>query len=202
MPTRSYCNGSRLTEDEHTITKRLGASSLVLLAIAFVVAVIVSNQLFKGLRIDLTENGLYTLSAGTKRILQNIDEPINLYFYFSDQATEAVPSLRDYANRVREMLEEFTDASQGKLRLSVIDPLPFSEDEDRAAQFGLQGVQLGTTPDPSISASPAPTALATRRRLRFSSPIKRRFLSTTSPSSSARWQTRNAVLSASLPASR
>ena len=127
---------------------RLGASSLLLLAVAFIVAVIVSNQLFKGLRIDLTENNLYTLSDGSKRIVRNIEEPVNLYFFFSDQATEGVPSLRDYANRVREMLEEVRDASRGKLRLSVIDPLPFSEEEDQAAQFGLQGVQLGVTPDP------------------------------------------------------
>jgi ABC-type uncharacterized transport system involved in gliding motility auxiliary subunit len=156
--------------------KRLGASSLVLLAIAFVVAVIVSNQLFKGLRIDLTENGLYTLSAGTKRILQNIDEPINLYFYFSDQATEAVPSLRDYANRVREMLEEFTDASQGKLRLSVIDPLPFSEDEDRAAQFGLQGVQLGTTPDPVYIGLAGTNSIGDEETIAFFQPDKEAFL--------------------------
>ena len=128
--------------------KRLGASSLLLVAVAFVAAVIVANQLFKGLRIDLTENRLYTLSEGTHRILDNIDEPINLYFYFSDQATEGVPSLRDYANRVREMLEEFSDASSGKIRLSIIDPIPFSEDEDRANQFGLQGAQLGISPDP------------------------------------------------------
>jgi ABC-type uncharacterized transport system involved in gliding motility auxiliary subunit len=128
--------------------KRLGASSLVLLLVAFVIAVIVSNQLFKGVRIDLTENRLYTLSDGTKRIVRNIEEPINLYFFFSDQATQAVPSLRDYANRVREMLEEIADASRGRIRLSVIDPLPFSEQEDQAAQFGLQGAQLGTTPDP------------------------------------------------------
>jgi ABC-type uncharacterized transport system involved in gliding motility auxiliary subunit len=128
--------------------KRLGASSLLLLAIAFVVAVIVSNQLFKGLRIDLTENNLYTLSEGTKKIVRNIDEPINLYFFFSDQATESAPLLRDYANRVREMLEEFAAESRGKLRLRVIDPLPFSEEEDRAAQFGLQSVQLGVTSSP------------------------------------------------------
>ncbi|MCG8370350.1 MAG: Gldg family protein [Proteobacteria bacterium] len=128
--------------------KRLGASSLVLLLVAFVMAVIVSNQLFKGLRIDLTDNRLYTLSDGTKRIVRDIEEPINLYFYFSDRATRDVPSLRDYANRVREMLEELADAGRGKVRLSVIDPLPFSEEEDRAAQFGLQGAQLGATPDP------------------------------------------------------
>ncbi len=127
--------------------QRLGASSLLLLAIAFVAAVIVSNQLFKGARIDLTENNLYTLSAGTKRIAESIDEPINLYFYFSDQATEGLPTLRDYAGRVRELLEEIVDASDGKIRLAVIDPLPFSEEEDQASQFGLQGAQLSVTPD-------------------------------------------------------
>ncbi len=127
--------------------QRLGASTLLLLAVAFVVAVIVSNLLFKGVRIDLTENNLYTLSDGTKRIVRAIDEPVNLYFYFSDQASQGVPTIRDYANRVREMLEEFADASRGKLRLSVVDPLPFSEEEDRAAQFGLQDVALSVSQD-------------------------------------------------------
>lgn len=105
--------------------QRFGASSLVLVAVAFVIATIVSNQLFKGVRLDLTENQLYTLSDGTKRILSNIDEPINLYFFYSDQATAAVPTLRDYANRVREMLTEFANGSHGKIRLRVIDPVPF-----------------------------------------------------------------------------
>ncbi len=126
---------------------RLGASSLLLLLVVFVVAAILSNLLFKGLRVDLTENNLYTLSDGTKRIVGNIEEPINLYFYFSDDATADVPSLRDHALRVREMLEEFEDASRGKLTLRIIDPLPFSEEEDQATQFGLEGVQLPTTPD-------------------------------------------------------
>ena len=128
--------------------QRVGATSLLLLAVAFVFAVIVSNQLFKGASLDLTENNLYTLSDGTKRIAASIDEPINLYFYFSNQATEGIPTLRDYANRIRELLQEIVDASDGKLRLNVIDPVPFSEEEDQATQFGLQGAQLGITPDP------------------------------------------------------
>jgi ABC-type uncharacterized transport system involved in gliding motility auxiliary subunit len=156
--------------------QRLGTSSLLLVAVAFVAAVVISNQLFKGLRIDLTENNLYTLSDGTTRILESIEEPINLYFYFSDQATEGVPSLRDYANRVREMLEEFADASRGKLRLSVIDPLPFSEDEDRAAQFGLQGVQLGATPDPVYMGLAGTNSVGDEETIGFFQPDKESFL--------------------------
>ena len=158
------------------LQNRLGASSLLLLAVAFIIAVIVSNALFKGVRIDLTKNNLYTLSDGTKRILRNIDEPISLYFYFSDQATAAVPSLRDYANRVREMLEEFEDASRGKLRLSVIDPLPFSEQEDRAAQFGLQGIQIGATPDPVYLGLAGTNSVGDEEIIGFLQPDKEQFL--------------------------
>lgn len=156
--------------------QRLGASSLVLIAAAFVAAVIVSNQLFKGLRIDLTENRLYTLSDGTKRILRGIDEPIDLYFYFSNQATEGTPTIRDYAGRVREMLEEFADTSRGKLRLSVIDPLPFSEDEDRAAQFGLQGVQFGVTPDPVYFGLAGTNSIGDEETIPFFQPDQQAFL--------------------------
>ncbi|MBT8079113.1 MAG: Gldg family protein [Gammaproteobacteria bacterium] len=122
--------------------RKYSVSSLALVTVAFIAAIILSNQLFRGWRIDLTENNLYTLSDGTEKILENLQEPINLYFYFSDKATANIPTLRDYANRVREMLEEFEETADGKIRLTVIDPLPFSEDEDRAAEFGLQDVQL------------------------------------------------------------
>ena len=154
----------------------LNASSLVLLLAGFIVAVIVSNQLFKGWRIDLTENSLYTLSDGTKRLLRNIDEPVNLYFYYSDQATAGIPSLRSYAGRVREMLEEFEDEAGGAIRLSVIDPLPFSEDEDRASQFGLQGVQLGATPDPIYLGLAGTDSVDNEAVIEFFQPDKEAFL--------------------------
>ncbi len=81
-------------------------------------------------------------------MLSDIEEPINLYLFFSDQASEDLQSLRGYAQRVREMLREFEDRSNGKLQLSEFDPVPFSEDEDRATQYGLQGVSTGIGGDP------------------------------------------------------
>lgn len=156
--------------------RRLSASSLVLLALAFIAAVIVSNQLFKGWRLDLTDNKLYTLSDGSKRILKNIDEPINLYFYFSDKATANVASLRDYANRVRELLQEFEDAADGKIRLKVIDPLPFSEEEDRAAQFGLQGVAIGGIADPVYLGLAGTDSVDNTEIIAFFQPDKEAFL--------------------------
>ena len=121
----------------------LTGSSLAILGVLLLAVLVLANVLLRGVRLDLTENGLYTLSDGTGQVLKEIQEPVNLYFYFSDRGTAEIPMIRNYATRVREMLEEMASRSSGKLRLQVIDPLPFSEDEDRASGFGLQAVPAG-----------------------------------------------------------
>jgi len=123
--------------------KLLTGSALAVLAVLLVAVLLVSNVLFRGARLDLTQSHLYTLSGGTKNILASIDEPIHLYLFYSDKGTQNLPQLRTYAQRVREMLGEMATRSGGKIRLDVIDPLPFSEDEDRATGFGLQAVPTG-----------------------------------------------------------
>lgn len=124
--------------------QRIGYSTLVLMLLAFIVAVMASNVLLRGWRIDLTKNQLYTLSPGTRKVLQKIDEPIDLYLFFSNQESQGLPALRAYATRVTETLQEFAaHAPEGKLVLHVVDPIPFSEDEDRAEQFGLQAANVG-----------------------------------------------------------
>ena len=117
--------------------------SLGLLGLTFIVALIASNTLLRGMRIDLTEADLYTISTGTIELLESIDEPINLYLFFSDEETADIPFLRSYATRVRETLEEFARVANGRIIVHIIDPAPFSEDEDRASQFGLESISLG-----------------------------------------------------------
>src|ERR1700678_4831116 len=103
-----------------------------------------ANLALRGMRLDLTQNRLYTLSSGTKQVLGEIKEPINLYFYFSrDSAAKQSPLIMPYAARVREFLEEVTARAGGKIRLQVIDPQPFSDDEDHAAEGGLQPLPVG-----------------------------------------------------------
>lgn len=117
-------------------------AGLLLIALAFLGFNILSSQLFGNARLDLTEQKLYTLAEGTERILENLDEPLDLYFFYSDKATKDLAPLRNYARRVEEMLKAYERAADGKLRLHVVDPEPFSEDEDKAAEFGLQAVPL------------------------------------------------------------
>lgn len=119
--------------------------ALALLALAFVAAVALSSVALRGARLDLTEQGQYTLSDGTLRILGRIEEPVTLKLFYSEHATRDLPQFRVFAGRVRELLEEFAARSGGKLTLEVIDPLPFSEAEDQAAAYGLQAVPLGAS---------------------------------------------------------
>lgn len=126
-----------------TSKKLFSGTGLLVLAILFVALTFLANGLLRGAKLDLTQGNLYSLSDGTREVLKEIKEPVNLYFFFSDKATEGLPPLRTYANRVREMLEEISDASAGKVKLTVVDPVPFSEDEDRATAFGLQAVPVG-----------------------------------------------------------
>lgn len=115
---------------------------LLLIAVAFLAFNMLSALGLGNLRLDLTEQKLYTISEGTERILGELDEPINLYFFYSDKAARDLPVLRNYAMRVQEMLKAYERAADGKIRLHIIDPEPFSENEDRAAAFGLQAVPV------------------------------------------------------------
>jgi len=123
--------------------KLLTGGALAVLAVLFVAVILISNALFRGARLDLTSSHLYTLSQGTKNILSSIDEPVHLYLFYSDKGSQDLPQLRVYAQRVRELLEEMSARAGGKLKLEVIDPQPYSEDEDRATGYGLQAVPAG-----------------------------------------------------------
>jgi ABC-type uncharacterized transport system involved in gliding motility auxiliary subunit len=117
--------------------------ALSLLAIAFVALVFFSGLLLRGAQLDLTANRLYTLSPGTGRILANNREPIRLQLFASDQAMRDMPGLRTYAQRVRELLQEIAAKSHGRITLEVVDPLPYSDAEDRATGYGLQALPIG-----------------------------------------------------------
>jgi len=149
---------------------------LFLLALAFVMVILLNNLWFSGIRVDLTENKLFTLAAGTREIVEDIDEPINLYFFFSEKASEDLTTLRAYANRVRELLQEYALLADGKINLQLIDPEPFSDAEDRAAAFGLQGVPANSAGDELYFGLAATNALDDQQVIEFFQPDKEEFL--------------------------
>lgn len=122
--------------------KLLTTSGLLIAVVLFLAINIASNALFKSMRVDLTENKLYTLSEGSKNILQNLQEPITLRFYFSQTLTSLQPGLNNYATQVTELLHEYKRLAGNKLNLLIVDPEPFSEEEDRADSYGLQSIPV------------------------------------------------------------
>ncbi|MCA9278237.1 MAG: Gldg family protein [Phycisphaeraceae bacterium] len=123
-------------------TKLVSIVGLVLLAVVLLGVNIASNQFLKGARIDLTENRLYTLSAGSRKILKEVDEPIKFTLYRSKAVEVGDPGFDAYMKRVEEMLEEYRSASRGKITLSIIDPEPDSDAETEAQRLGVQGVPV------------------------------------------------------------
>jgi len=114
---------------------------LVAIAVGLLFSVLFIS-LMPSLRVDLTEDNLYSLSEGTRSIVSSLEEPIEIMFFYSDSATEDIPQIRSYGTRVQELLREIVIASNGNLRLNMIDPEPFSEEEDLATQYGIRAVPV------------------------------------------------------------
>ena len=149
---------------------------LGLVALGFLTFILLNNQLFSSARLDLTENGLYTLSDGSEQILAKIDEPINLHFFFSAASSKELTGLRAYARQVEELLLEYELAANGKIKLTIIDPQPFSEDEDLAAEFGLQSVPINNAGDSLYFGLAGTNAVDEQQVIAFFQPDKEAFL--------------------------
>ena len=122
--------------------RTLGLAGLFLAVILFLAVNIFANGAFRSLQADLTENGLYSVSGGTEKVLAELKEPVTLRYFLSRRLIDLSPGLGTYSQRVLELLQSYVDASGGKIRLEIIDPKSFSNEEDRAVGFGLQGVPL------------------------------------------------------------
>ncbi|MGH7013023.1 MAG: GldG family protein [Stellaceae bacterium] len=126
----------------HLSRRAMTLVSLAAAVVLFVAVNVIAGNLLSGMRVDLTQERLYTLSPATRTTLAKIDESITLRLYYSPQLGREIPAYGVFADRVREMLEEYAAVAKGKLILQVLDPEPFSPVEDRAVAFGLQGVPL------------------------------------------------------------
>ena len=65
-------------------------------------------------KLDLTQQRLYTLAPGTRKILGDLKDPITLRFYYSRTLGSRIPMYGAYADRISEMLREYASASGGK----------------------------------------------------------------------------------------
>src|SRR5260370_8984239 len=94
--------------------------------VALLIILVALNVLgnFIKLRWDLTENHSYTLSLGSQRIVQKLDTPVEIRFYYSKDNASTPVYLRTYAQEVEDLLAEFQQTSHGKIKTAKLDPKP------------------------------------------------------------------------------
>ena len=119
-------------------------SGLLALIVAYCSITLITSRWLSPQRFDLTQDRLYTLSPGTRQIVDSVNRPLWLTLYFSQHATKDLPTLRSYEQRVAEMLQEIVARSHGRIRLQIADPVPYSDDEASAEGNGLTAVNGGS----------------------------------------------------------
>lgn len=125
---------------QRTLTTLFGA---LLLLLILIVLNSISQVLLAPFYVDLTEEKLYSLSPGTKKILSGLEEPITLKYYFSRTDSVRVPGMRLYGIRVSNFLEEYERWGDGNIILEEFDPRPDSEEEEWAQSYGISPVPRG-----------------------------------------------------------
>lgn len=152
------------------------AAGLIILIVLFVAVNVLATALLRSARVDFTEGRLYTLAQGSKNIAQSIDEQITLDFYYSSSLAAGRPALQTYGKRVRELLEEFERVADGRINLRIFDPEPFSDLEDQAVQYGLQGIPVGDEGERFYFGLVGSNAVGTRSVIPFFDPQGQQFL--------------------------
>ena len=119
-------------------------AAVILAATIFVGLNIAASSLLTTVRLDLTENGQFTLARGTRNIVADLQEPITLRFFFSKRVAADYAQTSAYAKRVRDMLQEYANVGRGKIILQEVDPESFTPEEDEASANGLTAAPTDT----------------------------------------------------------
>ena len=159
----------------------LGRTTMVWIAVVLGALVllsvnVISSNVFRTASADLTDAGLYSISKSTRRVLGNISEPIDVRIYYSNRLGEAAPTYKRYFERVRALFDEYAAMSANKLRVSYIEPEPFSDAEDRAVAAGLRGVRLTAEGDQGFFGLVATNSTDQEEVVQFFAPERERYL--------------------------
>ena len=129
--------------------------TIVLIALIVLFANHVAFRALEGSRIDLTEDGLYSLSDGSQEILRRMTEegvkPIEIDLYFSETTGKTLPrfikNFVTYERYLRSLLKEYERASEGRIKVRFIDPVTDSDEAEDALDFRLDGKAINQEGD-------------------------------------------------------
>ena len=159
-----------------TIRAILGAGFVLVIVFS---AISICQSIGKPLKLDITDQKLYTLSDGTKAILAKLNQPIRARLYFARTAALKGPDqirfFNNYYEFVRALLEEYVAVSNGMVELEVIDPRPFTDDEEQALKYGLRRFPI-TEEESFFFGLVVKTQFGVEKAIPFFSPDRQNFL--------------------------
>lgn len=124
--------------------KRTLLSTTGLITVFFILILINVLVSYANIRWDATQGKIYSLSEGTRHILADLKQPVNIKFFYSRSSRNIPEDIKLYASRVRDFLSEYGRASGGRIRIETYDPKPDSDEEEWAQKYGLRAIQLPT----------------------------------------------------------
>ena len=159
-----------------TIRAILGASFVLVIVFS---AISIFQNIGKPLKLDITEQRLFTLSDGTKAILAKLNQPIRAKLYYAKTAALKGPDqirfFNSYYEFVKALLEEYVAASNGMVELQEIDPRPFTDDEEQALRYGLRRFPI-TEEESFFFGLVVQTQFGVEKSIPFFSPDRQNFI--------------------------
>jgi ABC-2 type transport system permease protein len=134
----------RWSHSQRTLTSRRNTRMAVALVALNAVAANLWLQPVTAARIDLTEDGMYSLSEPTENLLEALEEPLVLRGYFSQERTH--PLLVPLVPQVRNMLAEYGIAGGGQVQVEFLDPNADEElEKEISEKYNIEPITLPVT---------------------------------------------------------
>jgi len=125
-----------------------GSGALGLLLLLLIIGAVVVTLGNLRLRHDCTEEKLFTLSKGSRRLLAELPEHVTIKFFFNRSSPNVPMFIKSYARQVEDLLKEYEIAAQGRLVVETYDPKVDSDEEEWAQRYGIQPQATGVMTPP------------------------------------------------------
>lgn len=124
---------------KHIFSKKFLSSVIGIVALLVILVIInlVAGKIY--FRTDITEDRIYSLSDGTKKMLRDLPEDVTMKLFFSSSMVDVPPIIKQYAGRVKDLLKEYENNSGGAVTVEFYDPKLDSDEEEWAQKYGVAG---------------------------------------------------------------
>lgn len=116
--------------------------TFILLLTAFIGLNLLANNLLRKIQYDFSSEKIFALTDTTRRVLENLPQPVTAKLYYSKILERRNPEFRQTFDKVRLLLQQYADLSDGKFQYRIYYPELMNEAEDRAIAAGLQAIPL------------------------------------------------------------